>query len=60
MIIITYKDRSFIDRFKCIDRINTLRAFTSFDSGGLRYYKVNEFDYKVIEKDMIVREEVIK
>ena len=60
MIAVTYKDRSFIDRFKCIDRINTLRAFTSFDSGELRYYKVNEFDYKVVEKDMIIREEIIR
>lgn len=55
-MIVKYKDRFYIDKFKCFDSIKSFRALSSFDSGGLRYYKIDEFNYKVIEINMIIEE----
>ena len=53
MIIVTYIERRFIDRFTCIDTERTIKAFSSFVNGGLTYFRINRFNYKVIETDSI-------
>ena len=53
MIIVTYIERRFIDRFTCIYTERTIKAFSSFVNGGLTYFRINRFDYKVIETDFI-------
>ena len=53
MIIVTYIERRFIDRFTCIDEERTIKALSSFVNGGLTYFRINRFNYKVIETDFI-------
>ena len=55
-MLVKYRDRNYIDKYKCIDSVKTFRALSSFDSGGLRYYKVDAFNYKVVEINMIIEE----
>ena len=53
MIIVTYIERRFIDRFTCIDEERTIKALSSFVNGGSTYFRINRFNYKVIETDSI-------
>ena len=53
MIIVTYIDRRFIDRFTCIDTEQTIKALSLFVQGGLTYFRINHFNYKVVETDFI-------
>ena len=53
MIIVTYTERRFIDRFTCIDTEQTIKALSSFVQGGLTYFRTNRFNYKVIETNLI-------
>nr|DAW94518.1 MAG TPA: hypothetical protein [Caudoviricetes sp.] len=53
MIAVTYIERRFIDRFTCIDTEQTIKALSSFIQGDLTYFRMNRFNYKVIETDLI-------
>ena len=53
MIIITYIERRFIDRFTCIDTEQTIKALSSFVQGGLTYFRIDRFNYKAIETNLI-------
>ena len=53
-MIVTYTERTFIDRYTCIDRERTFTALSSFVRGGLTYFKLDRFNYKVIETDFII------
>ena len=53
MIIVTYIERRFIDRFTCIDTERTIKALSLFVEGGLTYLKIDRYNYKVIETDFI-------
>ena len=53
MIIVKYVDRKFIDRFRCVDTERAIKALSMFAQGGLTYFKINNFEYKVIENDFI-------
>jgi len=53
MIIVTYIERKFIDRFTCIDTEQTIKALSSFVQGGLTYFRINRFNYKVVETGLI-------
>lgn len=53
MIIVTYIERRFIDRFTCVDMEQTIKALSSFAQGGLTYFRINRFNYKVVETDLI-------
>lgn len=52
-IKVVYRERNFIDRYTCRDYTRTLYANSMFQQGGLTYFKVNEFNYKVIENYLI-------
>ena len=59
MLKVTYRERIFIDRFKCIDYKKELKAWSYWQTGGLYYFKVNRFNHKVLAiKDTISIEEV--
>lgn len=53
MIIAVYTERRFIDRFTCIDTERTIKALSEFVQGGLTYFKIDSFNYKVVETDFI-------
>lgn len=53
-MIVTYRERTFIDRYTCIDRERTFTALSSFVHGGLTYFKVDRFNCKAIETDSII------
>ena len=53
MIIVTYIERRFIDRFTCIDAEKTIKALSSFVQGGLTYFRIDRFNYKAIETNLI-------
>ena len=53
MIIVTYIERRFIDRFTCIDTERTVKALSAFIQGGLTYIKINQYNYKVVETEFI-------
>ena len=53
MVIVTYIERRFIDRFTCIDTERTLKALSTFIQGGLTYIKIDRYNYKVVETELI-------
>ena len=53
MIIVTYIERRFIDRFTCIDTEQTIKALSFFVRGGLTYFRIDRFNYKAIETELI-------
>ena len=58
-MIVTYRERTFIDRYTCIDRERTFAALSFFVQGGLTYFKLDRFNYKVIETDFIISVEEV-
>lgn len=54
---ITYRERRFIDRYTCVDTEKTFHATDYFipEKTSLYYFKVNEFDYKTVAKEDIIR-----
>ena len=59
MLKVTYRERIFIDRFRCIDYKKELKALSYFKSGDLYYFKVDRFNHKVLAvEDTISIEEV--
>lgn len=51
---ISYRDRYIsADRTEARDYPRTLYAISTWKSGGLLYCKINEFDYRTVEIDMI-------
>ena len=53
MIIVTYIERRFIDRFTCIDTERTIKALSTFIQGGLTYIKIDRYNYKVVNTESI-------
>ena len=61
MLKVTYRERVFIDKYKCLDYKKELKAWSYWQSGGLYYFKVDRFNYKVLGvEDTINIEEVRK
>lgn len=58
-MIVTYRDRHFLDRFRCIDTVRSFRAISSFVQGGLTYFRVDRYNYKVIETNFIISVEEV-
>lgn len=59
MLKVTYRERHFIDRFRCIDYTKEFRAWNYFQSSGLYYFKVDRFNHKVLAvEDTISIEEL--
>ena len=57
MVKVIYRERQFIDKYKCIDNLKELYArsyFTSGISGNLYYFRLNEFNYKTLGKEDII------
>lgn len=57
MLKVTYKERHFINKYRCIDYTRELFAnsyFTGGISGELYYFRLNEFNYKTLGKDEII------
>ena len=62
MLKVIYRERVFIDTYKCIDYPKELYARSYFTGGiseELYYFRLNEFNYKSLAKeDVISIEEV--
>ena len=59
MLKIIYRDRIFLDKYKCIDYKKELKALSYWQSGGLYYFKVDRFNHKVLAiEDTISIEEL--
>ena len=57
MLKVIYRDRIFLDRFRCIDNLKELYAhsyFTGGISGDLYYFRLSEFNYKTLSKEDII------
>ena len=50
---VTYIERVQLDPFRVLDTVKTFRALSSFTQGGLTYFRINNFNYKVIETAFI-------
>ena len=48
MLKVTYRERIFLNRFRCIDYKKELKALSYWRSGDLYYFKVDRFNYKVL------------
>ena len=54
-MIIAYKERRFLDRYSCVDTIKQARVLEkSFTSGGMTYFKKDNFNYFVVDTDFII------
>ena len=57
MLKVIYRDRIFLDKYRCIDNLQELHAhsyFTGGISGELYYFRLNEFNYKTLSKEDII------
>lgn len=50
---VTYIDRVQLDRFRVLDTVKTFQALSFFVQGGLTYFKIDSFNYKVVETSLI-------
>ena len=48
MLKVTYRERIFLNRFRCIDYKKELKALSYWRSGDLYYFKIDRFNYKVL------------
>ena len=48
MLKVIYRERVFIDKYKCIDYKKELKALSYWQSGDLYYFKIDRFNYKVL------------
>ena len=48
MLKVIYRDRVFIDTYKCIEFKKELKAWSYWQSGDLYYFKIDRFNYKVL------------
>ena len=62
MIKITYRERTFIDKYRCIDKEHTAIGTSMFTPEGssLIYLKVGRYGYCVISIDDIIKIEIDK
>ena len=59
MVKATYRERHFLDKYRCIDYTRELFAHSYWQDGDLYYFKVDRFNYKVLGiEDTISIEEV--
>lgn len=59
MVKVIYRERHFLDRFRCIDYKKEFKALSYWQSGGLYYFKVDRFNHKVLSvEDTINIEEL--
>ena len=59
MLKVTYRERVFIDKYKCFEFKKELKAWSYWRSGGLYYFKVDRFNHKVLSvEDTISIEEL--
>ena len=57
MLKVTYRERHFLDKYRCIDYTRELFArsyFTGGISGELYYFRLNEFNYKTLGIEEII------
>ena len=57
MLKVTYRERHFMGKYRCIDYTRELFAnsyFVDGISGELYYFRLNEFNYKTLGKDEII------
>ena len=47
------------DKYKVREIIHTLKARSAFDAMNLRYYRIDDYNYKAISKDDIITEKRI-
>lgn len=50
---VTYKE-NIIHNFKCWTNYKQFTAISKWQVGGLTYFKLNEFEVKAVDTDMIV------
>ena len=63
MLKVIYRERQFINKYKCIDNLKELHArsyFTGGISGTLYYFKLIEFKYKTLAKEDIISIEEVQ
>ena len=57
MVKVIYREKQFINKYKCIDNLKELYArnyFAGGISGELYYFRLNEFNYKTLAKEDII------
>ena len=50
---VTYIERVQLDPFRVLDTVKKFRALSSFTQGNLTYFKIDRFNYKVVETAFI-------
>lgn len=51
---VTYNERYYLDKYRCIDKPITRHFITSWAVNDLIYFKANEFNIFSVEKDNII------
>lgn len=55
MLKVIYKERTFLDQFRCIDKILEKRVIKkAFMQGDLVYFQIDRFNYLVLANDDII------
>ena len=51
---IVYRDRNFVDTYKCIDTERTIYAYRHFWNGNILYAYTDRYNVKAIAKEDII------
>ena len=51
---VTYKEKTFIDKYRCIDREVTRFFDAKWEVGGLTYFKQGQFTIFTVETNFII------
>ena len=55
---VTYNERHFLDKYRCIDKPVTRYFVSSWSQGELTYFKANEFNVFCVETEKIINIEL--
>ena len=58
-MIIKYRERIFIDKYRCIDIVKEINANRMFESGGLLYIYKDRYNIMTIAKEDVIEKERI-
>lgn len=58
-MLVTYRERHFLDRYRCIDTVRKIRIERTFESGGLLYGYTDRFNVVSIPKEFIEKIEEV-
>lgn len=53
-MLVSIRNRYMLDRFRCIDTVETFKAVSYFVSGNIYYFRLDRFNIKSVGSDELI------